>query len=203
MSITINSIMATKPDKTGWSRKRVEAWFGCQWSEIVTALRDSTVPHADRVWLITNMLPQSQRILWACDCALRALRHEREASRKPDTRSAATVLAAQDYVAGTVSLPELQAMTQAAALAAQQVPGVAAREAMGMGVAAASEAAEAADGAAWAAWAAARIAVESTEPLKAAEAAAFAAESATRSTKARTKEQVWQVENAIQYLNNS
>jgi hypothetical protein len=108
--------------------------------------------------------------LFACDCAERALKRERDAKRETDVKSWAAIEAARKFADGKITIYELAAARDASWAAARAASWDAARDAARAAAWAASW-----DAASAAAWAAARDAARAAARA-AASAAAWAAE---------------------------
>jgi hypothetical protein len=78
---------------------------------LVEFLRAEHIPAVDRLWVALHRELLSDRLmrLFACDCAERALQHEREDGREPDPRSLAAVAVARRYAVGEATDEELEA----------------------------------------------------------------------------------------------
>ena len=99
MRITVDSVMALGPCED-WHRERVEEWFGGRkYAYVKTALRDDAIGMDDRLWLVTCLIGERCRRLFACDCAERALTRERE-NGWSDERCWEALAVARRYVRG-------------------------------------------------------------------------------------------------------
>ena len=115
-TVTVDDILAWKPCSE-WDRDRIQASFGKRKHvtplEILAAER---VPCEDRLWCLLRpeFLSKRDSQLFACDCALRALRKERKAGREPDKRSWSAVRVAEKFALGAATREELIAAWDAA-----------------------------------------------------------------------------------------
>ena len=201
---------------------RVRAIGGAKtrWTAI-DVLSLSGVSAEDRLWAVMRPELMTAKIVlvFASDCALRALQREMAYGRDPDSRSVHAAEAVRSFLAGDTSLEELKTArsaawaaagtARAAAWAAAGTARAAARAAANADSAAAWSAARSAEGAvAWAsegasAWAASWAANAAWSAAWAAEGAANYAEGATTRNSAWASEKEWQVKHLLSLLETS
>lgn len=75
--------------------------------------------HDERIWVLLRLAPRKAAILWACDCAERALLSEREAGRVPDPRSWRAIEVARDPQATEEDLRQAESAARSARSAAR------------------------------------------------------------------------------------
>jgi len=74
----------------------------------ILEILDLDIPAEDRIWVALHLLDEREVRLWGCDCAERALEHEREAGREPDPRSWEAIRVSMLYAVGEATSEELR-----------------------------------------------------------------------------------------------
>ena len=225
-SITVGKVMSCNPCH---DRAWVEARFaGRKRLTVAEIAAIADVSDTDKVWLFGRMMPRKARVLWACDCAARALPHwEKWAATRSGVSAAQrgaprkAIRVARAWARGRATVAQVQAAATALAAAAAAADAahaahdaaLAAHDAHDAAAAHDADAALAALAAHDAADAAAAYALDADAAAAyahaahdAADAAALAAAyadyaaDAAATTAERASERAWQVARAVAYL---
>jgi hypothetical protein len=170
LSVTLDDILSWDPC---YDREDLEELAAGRERITAAEILDLPIPIEDRLWAVLRpeLIPEPVLHEWACRCAERALKREREKGREPDARCWAAIETKRAWLKGEATDEQLAAARDAASTAVRDAARDAAR-------AAASAAAwAAARDAARAAWDAARAAARDAARAArdAASAAAWAA----------------------------
>ena len=220
-SITVGKVMSCNPCH---DRAWVEARFaGRKRLTVAEIAAIADVSDTDKVWLFGRMMPRKARVLWACDCAARALPHwEKWAATRSGVSAAQrgaprkAIRVARAWARGRATVAQVQAAATALAAAAAAADAahaahdaaLAAHDAHDAHDADAALAALAASAAAHAAASAALASADAAASAAhdAADAAALAAAyadyaaDAAATTAERASERAWQVARAVAYM---
>jgi hypothetical protein len=105
--------------------------FGRRQRATVQQILEAPIPVGDAFWVVLRkeLIPAKTLRLFACACAERALKRERNAGREPDARSWEAVKTSRRYARGKATAEELAAAWAAARAAAWDAARDAARAA--------------------------------------------------------------------------
>lgn len=153
MSLTLNDIMALGPCED-YPRERVAELMAGRESVSLLDVLDTPIPLDDRVWLITEALPESAARLLSCEYAESVL-HIFERDHPDDKRPREAIETARRFARGEATAEELESARAAARAAARSAEG-----AVWDAAQAAAQAAARSAGAVWDAAQAARADIE-------------------------------------------
>jgi len=130
LRVTVGDVMAWGPCDD-YEREDVQRLFGRRKYMTADQILDLDIPIEDRLWAVLREELLAAPVLreFACRCAERALRRERAAGRKVDTRLWEAVRMARRYARGKATDEELAAARDAAWDAARDAAWDAARDA--------------------------------------------------------------------------